>query len=136
MLLRTLLSAPIILHASLAFPLLQIHVPDVVSTDELQQLSRSHTVHTGQVFFSDALIDQIAPVLPYADDTAVRTPLAADAFVNDPTEILAVRQVDPGSIQAGLIASIRTIVNREASYMPASWESNVGGPTTHEASPS
>lgn len=135
MLLRTLLSAPIILRASSTSSLLQIHVPDAVSTVELQQLSSSHTVHTGQVFFSDALIDQIAPVRPYADDTAVRTPLAADAFFNDPTEILTVRQVDPGFIQAGLLAGIRTIVNREASYTPASTESDVGGPTTHDASP-
>lgn len=104
----------------------QVHIPTNTSTTEIDEYASSHTVHTGQMFFTDAHMTLVSAVSPYTENPATRLALTADSiYNNDAAEVLNVTQVSADSIAAGLVANIEAIVDTTAVYTPASTASNV-----------
>lgn len=104
---------------------LQVHIPTNTSTSVPAEYASSHTVHTGQLFFTDAHMALVSAVSPYTNDTNAFTSLTSDGIYSSPVEVLNMTQVSANNIAAGLVAKINAIVDTTANRPPTSSASNV-----------
>ncbi|GAQ88364.1 hypothetical protein KFL_004220030 [Klebsormidium nitens] len=104
----------------------KVHIPTNTSTSVPAEYASSHTVHTGQLFFTDAHMALVSAVAPYTNDTNAYVALTSDGIYNSsPVELLNMTQVSATNIAAGLVATINAIVDTTANRPPTSSASNV-----------
>ncbi|HEU0115703.1 MAG TPA: intradiol ring-cleavage dioxygenase [Thermomicrobiales bacterium] len=93
-----------------------------------------HVAHTGQLFFDDALSDQVFGTAAYANrDNAERTRNGQDGILGDhgdePGVMLVLTPVTPGALADGFDGTVIVGVDAGATPGPASFGGGQGGPS-------
>lgn len=87
-------------------------------TNETQEYTDSHVVHTGQMFFEETFYKQIMGLEPYILDKHRRVHNDEDHdFQQDPTAVLEIAY-NSDSLEKGVIGSITTVVDPSATPTP------------------
>lgn len=91
-----------------------MHVPYHIYTNESQEYVDSHVVHTSQLFFGDALYEQISLQDPYCHSETYRVRNVDDhVYQADPTAVLNIAQSNT-LLTEGLIGTITAVVDPAA----------------------
>jgi len=88
-------------------------------------------VHTGQLFISDTINDEIALLKPYNENTAARTPNDKDGIYNQggSSTLLNITMIDPkAGYSSGVFASVTLLVNTSANYTDGNGPNPPPGP--------
>lgn len=87
-------------------------------TNETQEYTDSHVIHTGQMFFEETFYKQITGLEPYVQDKHWRVHNDEDHdFQQDPTAVLEVTYTGD-SLENGVVGSITTVVDPSATPTP------------------
>eukprot|EP00891_Asterochloris_glomerata_P008488 jgi/Astpho2/8488/Aster-x0357 len=95
-----------------------MHIPYNTSSNITVEYEDSHEVHTGQFFFPEAVLSDVAALEPYIQhNSTVREANFEDSiYGGDIRQLLSLTEVVPGNISAGLVGDIIATVNPGAAY--------------------
>ena len=100
-------------------PILQVHIVSNTSGTEEDEYESSHLSHIGQIFFEDALVEDLLTHPPYSQHGSEQiTYLAQDSvYTGDTTTIANVTYLNPDDLQWGATAVLEAIVDPQTVAM-------------------